>query len=458
MARLAPALALAVALLLAGCITPDDLAPASRDLPEVPGDEAEALERRLTASDASASEVHIEADPADPEHLVAAANSEGGFDVYVSWDAGATWNRTHVSPGEVADATGRAAFAGLSDPVLAFGPDGTVYLSGLAYVPTSTVFVARSPDGGTSWPEASIVHESDPALRFNDKEWMAASPATGTLLVAWQMEPAMDQGRNLEFLPGVDPDPGNIVVSRSTDGGESWSDPLQVDRGTHNNGTQVVFGPDGQAHLLWVNYPRQTLDYVTSHDDGRTWTDPTAVAGDVEPVPPFDRYERMHTLPGLAVGPGGETLAAVWHDARRGEADVWAVASADGGDIWTDETLVTGGEDRGAVPQVYPWVAVDPDGRVHASWYDASPDPDVPLLDYRHAAAPGPGLDFGEPEPASTEAFQAFSTPETDEDTHRSLGDYTGLAASEAGVFPAWADGRGDAARVFAARLPAPGP
>lgn len=456
MHRAVPALVLAAALVLAGCVTPEDLETASRDLPADLPDEAEPLERRLTPPDASASEVDIQADPGDPEHLVAAANSEGGFDVYRTWDAGETWDRTHLEPEDVADATDAEAFAGLSDPVVAFGPDGTVYLSGLAYVPTSAVFVARSPDGGATWPDASIVHESDPAARFNDKEWMAASPATGTLVVAWQMEPAMDQGRNLEFLPGVDPDPGNIVVSRSADGGETWSDPREVDRGMYNNGTQVVFGPDGQAHLLWLNYDRRTLDYVTSHDDGRTWTDPEAVAEGVTPVPPYDRYQRMHTLPGLAIGPDGETLAAVWHDDRLGDADVWAVASSDGGTTWSDETPVN--EDPGDdVPQIYPWVAVDPDGRIHASWYDARADPGTPLFRYHHARAPGPSLDFAPSEPASTVPFTAFSNPDGGNDTHRSLGDYTGLAATEAGVFPAWADGRGDESRVFAARLPAPG-
>jgi hypothetical protein len=451
------ALVLAAALVLPGCVG-GLVTPSSTDAPLPGPDPVEELERRLTPEDVSASEVHIETDPGQPRHLVAAANAQGGFDVYVSWDAGGSWNRTHVSPEDVASAAGHPGFAALSDPVVAFGPDGMVYLSGLAYVPTSAVVVAESTDGGETWTEANVVHESDPATSFNDKEWMAVSPVTGSIVVAWQKEPAVDQLRRLDgTVPAVDPDPGNIVVSRSEDGGESWSEPVEVDRGRDNNGTQVLFTPDGRAHLLWMNYERRAIDYVVSHDDGRTWTDPEAIAEGIAVVPPYDRYQRMHTLPGFAAGPDGEVLAAVWHDRRAGDADVWAVASGDGGQTWTDEVRVNQDERGNGVIQIYPWVEVGPEGRIHASWYDASADPEEPLFRYHRGVAPGPGLGFVPSGPASEEAFTAFASRDSEEDTHRGLGDYTGIAASEAGVFPAWADGRGNESRIFAARLPIDG-
>lgn len=451
------ALVLAWALVAAGCLGVEQAGPS-----QTPGpDASQVLERRLTPANVSASEVSIAANPTDPSHLVAAANSGGGFGVYVSRDAGASWTAYRFSPEDVrTEPTDRSRFQALSDPVVAFSPDGSeVYLAGLAYLPTSAVFVAVSPDGGASWPEAHIVDESDPAGRFNDKEWLGVNPETGTLLVAWQKEPALDQLRSVEHRSGVDADVGRIVLSRSTDGGATWSQPTVISRGLHSNGTAIAFTQGGRAHVIWVNYETNTLDHVYSTDDGRSWTDPQPIA-DVDTVPPYPRYERMHTLPALTADPDGRAIYAVWHDERNGDADVYAVASSDAGKSWGHAVRVNDDPVGNGAAQLYPWADVGPNATLHVSWYDARADPEVPLLRFYHTRAPDPSLAFGPNRPASTEAFQAFceqvpSGP-TDEgacDEHRSLGDYTGIVATQRGVFPAWADGRGNASAIYSARL-----
>ncbi len=437
-----------LSLLSAGCTTPTPTDPAPGA-----GEGLDALDRTLTPMNRSASEVSIAHDPTHARHLVAAANSDGGFGVYVSWDAGETWNATWVSPEDVANATDHpVGFLGLSDPVVAFAPDGTPYLAGLAYLPTSTVFVLESPDGGETWTTGSIVHESDVAGSFNDKEWLAVNPATGTLVVAWQQEPALDQLRGVEDQTGLDVDVGNIVVSRSTDGGETWTEPMEVDRGMHNNGTAIAFTPGGTAHLTWLNYEEGTLDHVTSTTDGETWTAPEPVA-EVDLVEPYERYQRMHTLPGLSVGgPNGSTVAATWHDDRQGDADVLVAASFDGGETWTTKRVHHDEAGNGVI-QFYPWVHVDAEGRIHASYYTSAPDPTHPRFRYAMQTAPAGTLDFGEMVYASNTTFTAFTAPNGSDEEHRSLGDYTSITVTEHGVFPAWADGRGNESKVHVARV-----
>ncbi len=444
---------LALLVVTAGCLGSqlDEAEDGSRHASEV-------VERQLTPDDQGASEVSITADPTDPSHLVAAANSDGGFGVYVTWDGGETWNTSRFEPADVG--TGQATgFQAISDPVVAFGPDGTTYLAGLAYLPTSAVFVAESRDGGESWEAVHLVHESDPAVNFNDKEWLAVNPETGTLIVSWQMEPAVDQLRSVEGLTGADVDIGDIVVSRSTDGGQTWTEPEKISRGMHSNGTQVAVARDGQVHALWVNYETGTLDYVQSGTDGQTWTDPIAVA-EVDTVPAYPRYTRMHTLPALAVSETGREVYAVWHDNRTGDADVRAVASFDGGLSWTESVRVTDDEPGNGVLQLYPWATVGPDDRLHVSFYDTRQDPQHPRLAYYHTAAEPRSLDFGPDGQVSNRTFTAFDEPGCGDqgtcEEARSLGDYTGIAASEAGVLPAWADGRGEVSRIFAARLGSP--
>lgn len=444
------ACALALTMITLGC-----LGSQLDDADDPMDQEPDVVERQLTPEDQSASEVSIATDPSDADHLVAAANSEGGFGVYVTWDAGETWKAHRFEPSDVGE--GQAAeFQAISDPVVAFGPDGTTYLAGLAYLPTSAVFVAESSDGGETWDQVHIVHESDPATSFNDKEWLAVNPQTGTLVMSWQKEPAVDQLRSVEGLTGLDVDIGDIVVSRSTDGGQSWSEPTKVSQGMHSNGTQVAIGQDGVVHLLWVDYETNTLDHAMSTDDAETFSQPTAVA-DVDTVPAYARFSRMHTLPALAVSADGQDVYAVWHDNRTGDADVRAVASFDGGQTWEDSVRVTDDEAGNGVLQIYPWATVGPDDRLHVSFYDTRQEPDHPRLAYYHTASEPGSLAFGPDRMVSNRTFTAFDEPGCgDQETcqeARSLGDYTGIAASEAGVSPAWADGRGDASRIFAARL-----
>jgi hypothetical protein len=434
-------------LVLSGCVRP----PLPADgIPSLELDRF--LERRLTPANVTASEVSIATNPVDPLNVVAAANSAGGFGVYWTFDGGKKWNwsvfdAAQVDP--VAERQGR--FIGLSDPAVAFGPDGTVYLAGLAYIPISSVFVAKSTDGGASWDNVVIVHQSDLAASFNDKEWIGVSPK-GTLIVAWQKEPAMDTLRAVDGL-GVDADIGDIVFSRSTDGGRTWSFPTKISRGLHNNGTQIQFTDDGRGHLLWVNYEESTLDYVRSEDDGASWSTPRPVAT-IDMSGPLSRYSNMHTLPGFAASRTGSTLAAVWHDDRNGDMDIYGITSADGGATWGDVTRINDDPVGNGVHQLYPWVTVDPEGAIHATFYDSRLDP-YPRFLYYIATAAGPNEPFQPSYPVSSAPFTAFAPAAGGAaNESRGLGHYTGVASSSAGIFAAWADGRGRQSAVYAARIP----
>lgn len=434
-------------LLAAGCVSTPDL---PLDEPTVDVDPF--LERRLTPPDVSASEVTIATNPVDPLNVVAAANSGGGFGVYWTDDGGQNWSASMFTAADVdpvAERQGR--FLGLSDPALAYAPDGTLYLAGLAYIPISSVFVAKSVDGGASWTDVAIVHQSDLAASFNDKEWIGVSPK-GTIIVAWQKEPAMDSLRSLDGF-GIDADIGDIVFSRSTDGGRSWTLPSKISRGLHNNGTQVQFTADGRGHLLWVNYEESTLDYSRSDDDGASWGVPRPIAV-IDMSGPLARFSNMHTLPGFAVSPTGNALAAVWHDDRNGDLDIYSIMSADGGATWGDVTRVNDDPIGNGAHQLYPWVTVDADGRIHATFYDSRLDT-YPRFLYYLATANSADQAFGPSFAVSSVPFTAFSPgPGGAANESRSLGHYTGVASSSLGIFPAWADGRDRSSAIFAARVP----
>ena len=75
---------------------------------------------------------------------------------YYCFDGGATWGNVQV-PGLTAETGGQGQFNKMDsagDPVLAFGPDGTVYYANIVFsrvCPASGIAVSISHDGGRTW-------------------------------------------------------------------------------------------------------------------------------------------------------------------------------------------------------------------------------------------------------------------------------------------------------------------
>ncbi len=407
-----------------------------RTLPSAPAPQC--FEQAITPEEMSASEVSLAIDPTDPRHVVAAANSAGGFGVYTSRNGGETWNAELLQPTDVFGLAG-SRFFGLSDPAVAFAPDGTLHVAGLAYIPGSAVFVASRSAPDAPW-QGHIVWESEVAATFNDKEWLAVHPETGTLIVAWQREPLLDSLRSVEQASGgaADLDIGQIVVSRSTDAGATWSLPAVVSTSLHNNGTQVAVTRDGRFHLLWVDYEQPALVHAVSQDDGRTWSAPARLS-DLVIVGAFPDFSRMHTLPALtAVGDG---LVAVWHDGRFDAADV-LTATYDG-TAWSMPERVPDDEIGSGRIQFYPWAAGDANGTLHVSYYsgDAAGN-----FTYRYIARSNrtwtPAVDLSQP-------FPIFAV---DGKESADIGDYTALAAAGGALHAAWAQPFETRSHVHSAR------
>ncbi|MDW8358966.1 MAG: sialidase family protein, partial [Candidatus Caldarchaeum sp.] len=136
-------------------------------------------------------EPHIAVNPNNPDHLVMASHD---FDVscavsYVSFDGGETWRGPAMTvPGP------EDSFC--SDPVVAFGRDGTVYyvllsigsrplrIGRLLYeTDVASITVSVSKDGGVSWSypyiaaKGRVLPAADrAAVLFLDKPWMAVGP------------------------------------------------------------------------------------------------------------------------------------------------------------------------------------------------------------------------------------------------------------------------------------------
>lgn len=262
----------------------------------------------------------LAANPNDPDHLVVAdmemsAEVHGGIrsdiTVRVSKDGGRTWMMGELPRGHELDPThpffGARDFV---DPFAAILDDGTVIVGGLAttYVwPTiqgTDVFIARSFDGGLTFPDVKIIAEGagvfpGPA-RINDHPFIDVGE-DGTIIVAWTFLDLLTAARIPPEQDGNNPEKNVVPVdfrfSLSRDGGQTWTAPGTAATGGYidniapaatavaSDGTLLIAGvkreehtsTPGQDPVGWGQWAtggdgQGHLALITSSDQGDTWT------------------------------------------------------------------------------------------------------------------------------------------------------------------------------------------
>ena len=136
------------------------------------------------------------------------------------------------------------------------GPGGIVHAVWLNYLgPTPSLLASHSTDGGRTWSSPVRISTAD-AYGVDGSRTGAGLPTAaidgrnGALYVAWE------DGR---FTPGTD----QIVLSRSTDDGQTWSAPLRVSDGpgdAANFTPAVAVTPEG-----WVGVSYYSLRNNPAH-------------------------------------------------------------------------------------------------------------------------------------------------------------------------------------------------
>lgn len=430
-------------------------------------------------------ETNLVIDPSNPNHLVASANEgfrNDGPIVFSSFDGGRTWINS-VLHGWTYDTGGQGVFSRLftcGDPSVAVAPDGTVYSAGLVCNTNQVAFfsgvvVAASHDGGITWGAPVMVSFSNAVL--NDKEWITVGP-DGTVYVAWA------RFKLLQRAPYYAQSP--IVVSKSTDGGQTWSAYVQVSDRSHpyNQGAVPIVAPDGSLYIAYEGatpssgYSGDAVLLAHSTDGGASFTNAelARVYDDYSNCYPFNflgeqtlsgEQFRMNSLPSFAIDPSNEHMAIAWTDdqanprcgyekggsfAGSSSNQVKLITSTDGSHWSVPLVLTSGPSDK-----VFPAVAANA-GRIAVFYYTrafspATDDCRAALLDTTTNAISIVGgpvcLDFAMV--SSTDGF-ATETRLTNQSSNpfvqasgAFIGDYTGAAMDAAGqAYAAWADSRGN--------------
>jgi hypothetical protein len=262
-----------------------------------------------------------------------------------STDSGATWKHGFL-PGVTTFSNPPGPFGRDTDPSVAYDANHGVWLVqtlGMNGTSGAAVIVNRSTNGGLAWSNPVTILNQNGA----DKNWIvcdntAASPNYGNCYAEWDN----NGGGN------------TIQMSRSTDGGKTWS--LAQTPNSSVIGGQPLVQPDGTVIVPTDNGFEGGVESFVSTDGGKTYTGPFSISS----ISNSGNSGNLRTppLPSAEIDAAGKVYV-VWSDCRFRSGcttnDIVMSKSSDGKN-WSAVTRVPIDGVNSGADHFIPGIAVDP--------------------------------------------------------------------------------------------------
>lgn len=239
------------------------------------------------------------------------------------------------------------------------------------------VQVARTDDLGDTW-DTVLAHDvrgntGEDVENNRPVSTLAVDTSTGSqdsVYVAWR--------RN---LPNAEDAPAVPMAAVSTDGGRTFAEPVNLfgdyDRETPEGTLGISFGAmpslavgdDGTAYALFgASGPGAPTSLLLSRstDQGQTWS----------ATPVFEEVSGSFAYPVMRWSPhGGDqgTLHLIYEDkpdGPLGDRDVYYTNSTDGGDSWREPVMLNDDDPAQLYGQYNASLSIADNGRVDAAWWD----------------------------------------------------------------------------------------
>lgn len=337
-------------------------------------------------------------------------------------------------------------------PSAAFDARGVLYVSYVVLTGTGndpdSYWITRSGDGGLNFEEATKI--TGP---FTYQTSLAAASRSGRLYASWVQSNLEATACLLCFAQTGLP----IMVSRSDDGGRTWSAPARAsDAGRMRVGAPALaVDADGNPAVLYYDYGGDRWDWenlegaydgtfnlvvTRSTDQGVSWAPGVVVDEAIVPTDRFVVY--LPVTPGFTIASNGD-MYATWADDRAGDADILLRRSTDDGKTWGGPVQVNRGAPGDGVPQDMPSVGVAPGGRVDVVYYDRTIDPRGSGADVLLSSSSDGGRSFSKvirlSDAASNRRVGPEGSPHSEE---ADFGTRTSVASLAGGAIAAWTDTR----------------
>ncbi len=331
-----------------------------------------------------------------------------------------------------------------SDPVLVVDDDGNYFACTLTLGWTmdepSGIYIQKSTDGGVSWSDPVIAIDSVEGV-FEDKQWITldrtSGPTNGNIYISWT-----------RFYDT------QILLVSSTDGGESYSDPVSVSDEQGVQWSVPTVGAWGDVFVAWFQYyPTMGIFLDVSSDQGQTFgQDQLLVRTDFWPdeigggIWVFS-YPALNSDVSL-LSPYMGNLYIAFMDENDTDMDIFFMKSEDNGATWSEPIRLNDDPEHNGADQFHPWITVDETGVIHAIFYDRRLDDQNMLFDLFYTKSEDAGETW-----LPNERITTVSSDPRDARLAGLIGEYIGLDAWQGEVQMVWTDVRNGNQDVFSGRM-----
>ena len=403
------------------------------------------------------SETFITLNPLQSKNMAAGSNEIFRLPMrgYFSSDSGTNWGGVDL-PLPPTQGSNGIDFG--SDPTLAFDTRGSVFYGYIVIffgngngVNATEMAVARSTDGGQTYPNVTFFGLEGGSNHFNDKPMITTdtnlnSSFRDNVYIAWDAAAGGSTG-------------GGIRVATSTDHGASFTitradDPSGPGRSI---GASPAVGPNGEVYVAWNDYVANAIAFNRSFDGGKTWDAQNIVSSKSIP---FDIAIAAESFRGALIypvldvdrssGPHRGRLYCSWIDkTSAGTTDIYLSFSDDKGAHWSPRATVAD-QLSILVDRFNHWMSVDPiTGDVNISFYDTRNDTTGSryMTDVYFTQSTNGGASWSSPNTrvtntSSNEHDCGGIFPCSGINYGNQYGDYEGLVSFNGTSYPIWTDSR----------------
>ncbi|HHN75378.1 MAG TPA: hypothetical protein ENK10_09145 [Acidobacteria bacterium] len=238
---------------------------------------------------------------------------------------------------------------------------------------------------------------------------------------------------------------GGIRTTRSIDGGASFESLRQVSDGGSVQWPVPAVGPEGQVYIGWVDFSESVLKFDRSSDAGRTWGPDGIITPLLITNEPINGGIDVLAYPAMMVdnstGPRRGTIYVAYIDRREpgGDTDIFLRRSNDEGTSWSQPLRINDDPLDSGADQFHPWLVVDEEGALAVIWLDRRDDPDN--LEWNAYLARS--FDGGRSWTPNVRISSASSSPAGGQTAAAGLiGEYIGIDSLAGDLYTVWTDTR----------------